>query len=135
MHILKIALLAVTAAAIATCGTTDNALRESGHSESYVQGFHDGRHSGMSEEGNNWEHYIRDEQNFVSDAEYQSGWLAGEMEGQRLQDQAMAIGNAAAGAYENLEIQKEVDKQRDFEKIAEDAVKGVDTSDLESLQN
>jgi hypothetical protein len=89
----------------------------------------------MSEEGNNWEHYFRDEQNFASDAEYRSGWLAGEIEGKRLQNQAMAIGNAAAGAYENLEIQKEVDKQRDFEKIAEDAVKGVDTSNLESLQN
>jgi len=135
MRILKIVLLTVTAAAFASCGTTDNALREAGHSESYVQGFHDGRHSGMSEEGNSWEHYIRDEESFASDAEYRSGWLTGEMEGTQLQDQAAAFGNAAAGAYQNLEIQKEVEKQTNFEGIAEDAVKGVDTSGLESLQD
>ena len=35
------------------CGTTDNSLRDAGKDDSYIIGFHDGRHSGMKEEGNN----------------------------------------------------------------------------------
>ena len=42
------------------CGTTDSSLKDQGKSEAYVTGFHDGRHSGMREAGNEWEHYIRD---------------------------------------------------------------------------
>lgn len=127
-------LVSIGLVTLSACGTSDGALREAGNSEAYIQGFHDGRHSGMAEEGNNFEHFMRDEQRFAADAEYQSGWLAGEAEGKRLQDNATMIGNVAAGAYEAVEIDKEVDKQTDFDRIAEDAVKGVDTSSLESLE-
>ncbi|MEZ9203910.1 hypothetical protein AB4151_16180, partial [Vibrio splendidus] len=42
------------------CGTSDSALIDSGHNESYIQGFHDGRHSGMQETGNSFEDYIKE---------------------------------------------------------------------------
>ena len=116
------------------CGTTDNTLQSQGKSPSYIQGFHDGRHTGMSEQGNAWEHYIRDEARFKAEADYKSGWLAGESEGKRLQAQATNIGNAAAGAYSYESIHKEVEHQRNFDKIAKDAVKGVDTSSLKNLE-
>lgn len=88
----------------------------------------------MREEGNQFEHYIRDEDRFASDEEYAAGWIAGEAEGKRLQDQALAVGNVATGVYQGRQIQREVDKQTDYEGIAQDAVKGVDAAELESLQ-
>jgi hypothetical protein len=125
--------LAVLLLLLAACGTTDSSLKEQGRSDAYVLGFHDGRHSGMKEEGNNFEHYIRDEQRFNENADYRSGWLAGEAEGIKLQDQANMAGNIAAGTYSSYQVGKEVDKQTDYDKIARDAVKDVDTSSLNSL--
>jgi len=119
---------------LAACGTTDTAMREQGHTESYVQGFHDGRHSGMSEEGNNWEHYIRDEKRFKEDTEYKKGWLAGETEGKKLQDQAVGVGTTVGGAYSGYKINKEAKNAQDFNQVGKDAVKGADTSSLEALE-
>ncbi|MEM9256729.1 MAG: hypothetical protein AAGA91_14880 [Pseudomonadota bacterium] len=121
----------VLCATLVSCGTTDSALREQGNSESYIQGFHDGRHSGMKEEGNPYEQYIRDEVRFADDADYRSGWLDGEAEGKTLQDQAVTIGNAAAGAYSGSQTDR--DSGHDMDDVARDAVKGVDTTGLETL--
>ena len=118
---------------LTACGTTDSAMQDAGRSEAYVQGFHDGRHSGMKEAGNTWEHYIRDHERYQKDSEYREGWQAGEEEGKRLQEQASAIGNAAAGSYSGYQINKEV-KKNDPDKVAKDAVKGVDTKALEALE-
>lgn len=112
---------------LVACGTTDNAMREQGHTDSYIIGFHDGRHSGMKEEGNNFEHYIRDVERFKTDPEYKSGWLAGEAEGKRLQKQANEIGAAAGGADSG-------NKSQDFDQIGKDALKDVDTTELKSLE-
>ncbi len=35
-----------------SCSTSDTTLRESGRSDAYIAGFHDGRRSGMNEAGN-----------------------------------------------------------------------------------
>ena len=67
--IYKITLLLFVTLVVA-CSTTDTSMREQGHTESYIQGFHDGRHSGMKEEGNYFEHYIRDIERFKTDSEY-----------------------------------------------------------------
>ena len=128
----KICLLACTMI-LAACGTTDATLQQEGHGQSYITGFHDGRHSGMKEAGNNFEQYIIDTERFASDADYKAGWLAGEAEGKKLQEQAVAAGNAAAGAYGAHQIGKETDKN-DPEKIARDALKDVDTDTLKSLE-
>ena len=85
-------------------------MREQGHSEAYLQGFHDGRHSGMKEAGNTWEHYVRDHERFAADEEYRDGWIAGEVEGKHLQEQAKTMGDAMAGTYTGSKIGKEVDK-------------------------
>ncbi|MEP5567286.1 MAG: hypothetical protein ABJN62_05575 [Halioglobus sp.] len=120
---------------LAGCQTSDSTLRDQGHSGSYVQGFHDGRHSGMKEAGNDWEHYLRDQERFESDNEYREGWLAGEAEGKTLQQQAEAVGNSAAGAYSGYEINKEVNKAKPHpDKIAKDVMKDVDTGELKSLE-
>lgn len=122
-------------AALSACGTTDSKLSQQGHNESYLQGFHDGRHTGMKEAGNNWEHYVKDHEKFDSDQEYRAGWLAGEAEGKRLQAQARAIGESMSGTYTGYQVGKEVDKNSpNPEKAAKKAMKGVDPAVLKTLE-
>ena len=67
----KLRMLSVLALAIALSafGTTDSTLQQAGHDQSYITGVHDGRHSGMQEAGNHYEHYIKDIERFESDEE------------------------------------------------------------------
>lgn len=117
------------------CGTTDAQLEQAGYNASYIQGFHDGRHSGMEEAGNDYETYIRDGQRYANDEQYRNGWIAGEAEGRKLQNQASMAGNVAAGVYQANEIGKAVDKNnRKTEGAAKEALKGVDTSGLKVLE-
>lgn len=117
------------------CGTTDSQLLQEGRSAGYVQGFHDGRHSGMREAGNNFEHWVRDEDRFQTDSDYQQGWLAGEAEGKRLQAQAVAIGQGVGNAYSAAKIANTVKQSTDFDAVAKDAVRGIDTKTLNTLEN
>ncbi|MCQ1059671.1 hypothetical protein LRP52_26940 [Photobacterium sp. ZSDE20] len=110
------------------CGTSDSALIEGGHNMSYIQGFHDGRHSGMQETGNNFENYIKDEKRYESDVDYKQGWLAGESEGKKLQAEATAVGKGIAGSYP---LKTETTNPDD---VAKEVLKGIDTSDLKSLK-
>ena len=113
------------------CATSDSALRESGHVEAYLQGFHDGRHSGMREAGNYFEHIVKDAERFTKDTEYREGWLAGEEEGVRIQQQANLVG----GTYSGYKIGKEVEKSKvDADAIGKDVMKGVDTDSLKNLK-
>ena len=133
MKNLRILFVLAVAILLSACGTTDSTLQQQGHNQSYITGFHDGRHSGLKEAGNHYEHYMKDTERFESDSEYRDGWLAGEAEGKKLQAQAVAAGNAAAGAYGAHQIGKEIDKH-DPDRVAKDAVKEVDTDALESLE-
>lgn len=126
-------LFVIISMTLPACGTTDGALREEGRSESFILGFHDGRHSGMKEEGNYYEHYIKDKAKFESDSEYKKGWLAGEVEGKTLQRQATSAGNTAAGVYSSSQIYKESQKGTDMDKVAQDAIKGTDTTGMNKL--
>jgi hypothetical protein len=112
------------------CQTSDATLREQGRSDAYVLGFHDGRHSGMQEAGNFLEHFVQDEKRFGSDPEYREGWLAGEAEGKRIQQES----HAAVGVYSSNQIGKEIDQATDYEQIGRDAVKDIDPSSLKSLE-
>ena len=48
--------LSVLTVLLSGCETSDVTLRDQGRSESYIMGFHDGRHSGMQEAGNYLDH-------------------------------------------------------------------------------
>jgi hypothetical protein len=112
------------------CATSDATLRESGHSETYIQGFHDGRHSGMNEAGKNLEHMVKDTQKFADNPDYRAGWHAGEAEGIRMQQKA----NSASGGYSNDNLKKEIKKsQPDANAIGRDVMKDVDPSTFDSL--
>ena len=125
--------LACVLVLLAACGTTDSQLQQSGHSQGYITGFHDGRHSGMQEQGNSFEHYIRDHERYSSDPEYKAGWDEGEAEGIKLQAQATAIGTGAAAGMTASSVGKQVDKQTDGDRAARKALKHTDTSGLENL--
>ena len=124
------AILLLLLGVLAGCGTTDTAMREQGRSESYVLGFHDGRHSGMKEEGNVFEQFIRDQSSFENDPEYRDGWLAGEREGQKLQYEA----NIASASYSDYQAGKAYDRSYNKDKIDIDALKDIDTSELIELE-
>lgn len=113
-------------------------MKQTGRSNAYIQGFHDDRHSGMTEEGNAFEHFIKDHEQFSNNEGYRNGWLAGELEGKKLQQQAMnvgnALGNALVNAYSDSQITKEEKKHQNADKAAKDALKGVDVSTLKTLK-
>lgn len=121
--------------ALNACQTTDSSMRDAGHNDAYVIGFHDGRHTGMEEAGNTWEHYTRDHERFDSDEQYQAGWIAGEIEGRRVQEQARAVGEAVGGTYTGYRVGEEANKAGVHpHKIANDVMKDVDTSELKVLE-
>lgn len=122
-------LLALTSAG---CETTDSALHGAGKSEAYITGFHDGRHNGMKEAGNYLEHTVKDVQSFETDTDYREGWLAGEQEGIRIQNQA----NAAVGSAAGYQITKDAEKsvEHDIEKAGKQATENVDTESLKILK-
>ena len=124
--------LALSLLVSAGCETTDTTMRESGRSEAYITGFHDGRHSGMKEAGNYLEHMVKDARRFEEDAEYRAGWLAGEQEGIRIQQQADAVVGGAAG----YQISKEAEKssEHEFDKVINKATKDIDTDSLKGLE-
>ena len=130
MVIRTLAVLMTVVLVLSGCQTPDSALREQGKSEAYLTGFHDGRHSGMQEAGNFLEHFVQDQARFESDQDYREGWIAGEAEGKRIQQQA----DASVGVYSSYKLGNELDKATDYEKIGKDAVKGVDTSSIEALE-
>ncbi len=130
MNIIKAIALLGCCLLVVGCQTSDATLREQGRSDAYVVGFHDGRHSGMQEEGNFLEHFVRDQTRFESDPEYHEGWLAGEAEGIRIQDES----NAAVGVYPSYKIGQDMDRATDYERIGQDAMKDVDTSSLKALE-
>jgi len=111
------------------CATSDATLRESGHNEAYIQGFHDGRHSGMNEAGNFLERMVKDTQKFADNPDYRAGWHAGEAEGIRMQQEA----NSASGGYSNDNVRKEIKKsQPNANAIGRDVMKDVDPSTFDS---
>lgn len=129
----RLFIMTLVALFITGCGTTDSTLREQGHNDSYVIGFHDGRHSGMREAGNNFEHFVQDRNRYDADDEYREGWLAGEAEGKQMQAQADAVGNAAAVGIA-VDAAKQSSKHSGMsKKEIERATRDIDTSGLENL--
>lgn len=113
------------------CQTSDATLRESGKTEAYITGFHDGRHSGMKEAGNYLEHMVKDAKRFEEDVDYRQGWLDGEQEGIRIQNQA----NAAVGGAQGYKITKDAEKstKHDINKSIKQSTKDIDTDALKNL--
>ncbi|MEP1471667.1 MAG: hypothetical protein ABJK20_06390 [Halieaceae bacterium] len=118
---------------LGACGTTDSQLESQGRSQAYIDGFHDGSKSGMEEAGNNFSQYVKDEERYQSEPDYRTGWDAGEAEGEKLEEEAENVGNAAATGMAAHSINKEVKKSTDMDKVARDAVKGVDTTGMDAL--
>ncbi|MBW8189839.1 hypothetical protein K0504_02230 [Neiella marina] len=117
---MRIVCIVLIAFSLIACGTTDSELTSKGASHDYILGFHDGRHSGIKEAGNHWDHYVRDEQKFSNNKDYRDGWLAGEAEGKELQKQAVTVGVAAAVASEAISVKGEM---VDLDKVAQEAAK------------
>lgn len=132
LNTLSTVVFVVLALFLAGCQTSDATLMESGKGEVYITGFHDGRHSGMKEAGNYLEHMVKDTQKFEESADYRAGWLAGEKEGIKIQEQS----NAAVGGAAAYQISKDADKSidHDINKAVKSATKGIDPDSLKGLK-
>ena len=114
-----------------SCSTSDTTLRESGRSDAYIAGFHDGRRSGMNEAGNYLTRPTKDTRRFADDADYWAGWIAGEREGIHMQNAA----NVGVGAAGGANVYREAEKaQPNAQAIGNEVMKDVDTSSLKSLE-
>ncbi|MCD9485466.1 hypothetical protein GLP25_20100 [Photobacterium phosphoreum] len=82
----------------------------------------------MQEGGNSFENYIKDENRYESDADYKQGWLAGELEGQKLQAEATTVSKGITGSYPKKSETVNLDD------VAKEALKGIDTSGIQSLK-
>ena len=130
MNLIKGISLGILVLALSACGTSDAELREQGFSEAYIEGFHDGEHSGITEEGNRWDHYVRDEDRFENDPDYRAGWLAGEAEGREEEKQAEAV-RSAVGL--GVAIESASHSGGDPDETAQDVIDHTDTSGMEAL--
>ena len=133
MKVLSLPFVLVVTLMLGACGTTDSQLESQGRSQAYIDGFHDGSKSGMEEAGNNFSHYVKDEERYQSEPDYRAGWDAGETEGETLEAEAESVGKAAATGMAVDSINKETQKSTDMDRVAKDAVKGVDTTGMDAL--
>ena len=134
MKIMSLAYVILGCLLLSACETTDGQLQQRGYNPGYIEGFHDGRHSGIAEAGNPYDHYIRDTERFAEDQEYHNGWLEGEAEGKKLQAQADAVSGTMSGAIISGGVNNELDKQ-DPKRVGEKVLKNTDTSGLKDLGN
>lgn len=112
-----------TAFLLSACTSSEDTLRNHGHSLSYVEGYHDGCPSGKRAAGSWFEAHVQDDERFRSDHDYQVGWSYGY---QTCSTEFLAIQNAiAAGTHTGNIGTSGVDVKK--------AMQGIDTSGLENF--
>lgn len=85
--------------ALSACVTNGQMMTQSYISDSYMTGFHDGRHSGLNGAGSTSISLVKDLTRYENDDSYREGWLAGEAEGQRIRQELASLrANQAAKA-------------------------------------
>lgn len=116
----RLAIAGLMPISLTACTFNSQSLSGSYVGDSYMMGFHDGRHSGLKNAGDASESTIKDVTRFAEDAGYRDGWLAGEKEGQRIEREFRASREIAGKARSRKESDKtQSDKTADPAPIPE----------------
>jgi hypothetical protein len=108
---------------LGACTSSEDALRNHGYSEAYVEGYHDGCPSGRHSAGSWFDPHVQDDERFRNDHDYQVGWTYGF---QTCSTEYLSLQNAiAAGTHTGNIGTTGVDAKK--------VLKGIDTSGLENL--
>jgi hypothetical protein len=114
---------------ITGCVSTADKMKEEGYPASYADGFEDGCHSGKKAGGSYFDQFKKDITRFNNDKDYAQGWSDSYRQCETEQE-----------AYDrkvrmSIELQKmNNDRKNNIDHAALDALKGVDTSGLKSLE-
>ena len=112
--------------ALSGCATQGETMKSQGYSAPYSEGFEDGCHSGKKAGGSYFDQFKKDVSRFNSDSNYAQGWSDAfrqcETEQEALDRQIRM----------SIEYQRMNNERKD--RMAHDALKGIDTSGLENLK-
>ncbi|MDX2477714.1 MAG: hypothetical protein QNL05_10160 [Gammaproteobacteria bacterium] len=112
--------------ALSGCATQGETMKSQGYPAPYAEGFEDGCHSGKKAGGSYFDQFKKDVLRFNSDSNYAQGWSDAfrqcETEQEALDRQIRM----------SIEYQRMNNERKD--RMAHDALKGIDTSGLENLK-
>lgn len=112
--------------ALSGCATQGETMKSQGYPAPYAEGFEDGCHSGKKAGGSYFDQFKKDVSRFNSDSNYAQGWSDAfrqcETEQEALDRQIRM----------SIEYQRMNNERKD--RMAHDALKGIDTSGLENLK-
>jgi uncharacterized protein YceK len=108
------------------CATQSETMKSQGYPAAYAEGFEDGCHSGKKAGGSYFDQFKKDVRRFNSDSDYAQGWSDAfrqcETEQEALDRQIRM----------SMEYQRMDNERKD--RMAHDALKGIDTTGLENLK-
>jgi len=112
--------------ALLGCASQSETMKAQGYPLAYAEGFEDGCHSGKKAGGSYFDQFKKDVRRFSDDSDYAQGWSDAfrqcETEQEALDRQIRM----------SMEYQRMDNERKD--RMAHDALKGIDTSGLENLK-
>jgi len=126
LSIISVMILTISIVALSGCATQSETMKSQGYPAAYAEGFEDGCHSGKKAGGSYFDQFKKDVRRFNSDGDYAQGWSDAfrqcETEQEALDRQIRM----------SMEYQRMDNERKD--RMAHDALKGIDTSGLENLK-
>ena len=111
---------------LAACQTAKQKMVSEGYPKSYADGFEDGCRSGKKAGGSLFEQFHKDVNRFNSDQNYAQGWS----------DAYRQCENEEEALERRIRMSMELQRmdQSRIDRMAHDALKGIDTSGLKNLK-
>lgn len=122
-------IIVVTSLILTGCASTSEQMQQQGYPEAYADGFEDGCHSGKKAGGSYFDQFKKDVNRFNTDKEYAQGWSDSYRQCETEQEAL------ARQTRMNIEWQKmDNERKNNLDHAALDAMKGIETSGLKSLE-
>lgn len=112
--------------ALSGCATQGETMKSQGYPAAYAEGFEDGCHSGKKAGGSYFDQFKKDVPRFNSDSDYAQGWSDAFRQCETEQE--------ALGRQIRMSMEYQRMEQDRKDRMAHDALKGIDTSGLENIK-
>ena len=119
-------IIAILFMVLSGCATQSETMKSQGYPAAYAEGFEDGCHSGKKAGGSHFDPFKKDVRRFNNDGDSAQGWSDAFRQREAEQD----------ALDRNIHISMEehrTDNERK-DRMAHDALKGIDTTGLENLK-